>query len=265
MKTKALMVIVLLLFCSAILASGNDSEAEEYWRKTQELNRRAEQFKAETGFVGDIGYSYQAMGFTNYRGNFRDIPVTVPQDTVAMGQVFEQVLKKVKPYIRAREGQLVREAIVSYINRTFVTYRQRVNGYGIDGAGVLNIGYNIPTNEIVVIDNTVDIGSEIVQVNITEDQAIDAVLQYYDTNEDFDRDHWMFRRHIRLAYAPIEYDHGIVDYKLCYLISHGGGQNYVDPSTGEVIYTRIVRIANDDCYVTGDSSNSQDDAVEVDR
>ena len=108
------------------------------------------------------------MDFNNYRGNFRDIPITAPQDTVAMGQVFEQLLTKVKPYIRAREGQLVREVIVSYINRTFVTYRQRVNGYGVVGAGVLRIDYNIETNKIVVTDNTVDIPDNYVMPVLTK-------------------------------------------------------------------------------------------------
>jgi len=227
-------------------------QTEEYNQKQAILNERAARFKAETGFVGDIGYSYQTMGFSNYRGIFRDIPITAPQDTVVMKQVFVQVLSRVKPYIRAREGQLVREEIGVRFNGTWVTYRQRVNGYGIEGAGVLRIDYNIPTSEIIVTDNTVDIGSEIVQVNITEDQAINAVLQRYDTNKDFDRNHWMFRRHIKLVYAPIEYESGMVEFKLCYLVSFGGGVNYVDPTTGEVIYTRKIRIANDDCYVTGD-------------
>ena len=246
MKTKALMVIVFLLLCSAILASGNDSEAEEYWRKTQELNRRADQFKAETGFVGDIGYSYQAMDFNNYRGNFRDIPITAPQDTVAMGKVFEQVLKKVKPYIRAREGQLVREAIVSYINRTFVTYRQRVNGYGIDGAGVLNIGYNIPTNEIVVIDNTVDILDD----NTIPKLIFGDAVRIYDENIEDDEAIKRIRTRrpfLTLLYSNI-YNDWVGDtrseYRLCWV----GGLTrciYIDAHTGEVY--KLVNKSRNDC------------------
>jgi len=251
MKRYLFCVFLLLLMVVPLMGIPYE-QTEEYIQKQAILNERAARFKAETGFVGDIGYSYQTMGFSNYRGNFRDIPITAPQDTVVMKQVFVQVLSRVKPYIRAREGQLVREEIGVRFNGTWVTYRQRVNGYGIEGAGVLRIDYNIPTSEIIVTDNTVDIGSEIVQVNITEDQAINAVLQRYDTNKDFDRNHWMFRRHIKLVYAPIEYESGMVEFKLCYLVSFGGGVNYVDPTTGEVIYTRKIRIANDDCYVTGD-------------
>ncbi len=222
-------------------------QTEEYKQKQAILNERAAKFKAETGFEGYLVYSHQTMRFSNYFGNFKDIQVTAPQDTVSMAQVLAQVLIKVKPYIVAREGQLVREKIESRVNGTWVTYRQRVNGYGIDVAGVLRIGYNIPTSEIIVTDNTVDIPDESVPINITEDEAINAVLQRYDTNVDFDINHWMFRRHVKLVYAPIEYASGIVEYKLCYLVSFGGGVNYVDPTTGEVIYIRKIRIANDEC------------------
>ena len=244
MKTKALMVIVFLLLCSAILASGNDSEAEEYWRKTQELNQMAERFKAETGFVGDIGYSYQAMGFTNYRGNFRDIPVTVPQDTVAMGQVFEQVLTKVKPYIRAREGQLVREAIVSYVNSTYVTYRQRVNGYGVVGAGVLRIDYNIPTSEIIVTDNTVNILNDYVIPVLTNED----VISIYTTTVPDDEILNMFSNRsprFRLSYCNI-YKYQFEkspEYRLCWV---GGSTRelVIDSISGE-IYVNELSVIHD--------------------
>jgi len=108
------------------------------------------------------------------------------------------------------------------------------------------MSYNFTTCKLSIVDDTADISSEIVQVNITEDQAINAVLQRYDIDGNFDKNQWMFRRHVKLVYAPLEYAFGMVEFKLCYLVCLGEGVNYVDPTTGEVIYTRKIKIANDD-------------------
>ncbi|NLK49979.1 MAG: hypothetical protein GX294_04960 [Candidatus Cloacimonetes bacterium] len=222
-------------------------QTEEYKQKQAILNERAARFKAETGFEGDLVYSHQTMRFSNYFGNFKDIQVTAPQDTVSMRQIFDRVAAKVTPFISAREGQLKSGKVVSNALGTRIIYWQKVNGFSIEGAGSLRIHYNLAISQFSITDDTTVISSEIVQVNITEDEAIHAVLQHYDANVDFDINHWMFRRHVKLVYAPIEYASGIVEYKLCYLVSFGGGVNYVDPTTGEVIYIRKIRIANDEC------------------
>jgi len=88
-------------------------QTEEYNQKQAILNERAARFKAETGFEGDITYNYQYMKFSHIIGNFRDIVITAPQDTVYMKQVFDRVLAKVRPYISAQEGQLFRGKISS--------------------------------------------------------------------------------------------------------------------------------------------------------
>ncbi|MDZ4121533.1 MAG: hypothetical protein U1C33_03885, partial [Candidatus Cloacimonadaceae bacterium] len=159
---------------------------------------------------------------------------------------FDRVVVKVMPYISAREGQLISGKTSSNINGTRVRYQQIVNGYRIEGAGFLNVAYNFDTKKITVTDATVDIAPQQVPINITEDQAIDIVLQRYKADSNFDKDHWMFRRHVRLVYAPIEHESGMVDFRLCYLISFGGGTNYVDPTTGEIVFVRKIWIANDD-------------------
>ena len=252
MMKKYLFCLFCLLLIVVTLIGLPYEQTEEYIQKQAILNERAARFKAETGFEGDITYNYQYMKFSHIIGNFRDIVITAPQDTVYMKQVFDRVLAKVKPYISAQEGQLYKDKIVHNNLGSSIIYRQMVNGYRVEGGGSLRIHFNFAISKFSITDATADISSEIVQVNITEDQAINAVLQRYDTNEDFDRNHWMFRRHIKLVYAPIEYESGVVEFKLCYLVSFGGGVNYVDPTTGEVIYTRKIKIANDNCYVTGD-------------
>jgi len=74
MKTRAFIVLLLMLMTlSAIFASEDTNEQEEYFRKKQELDLLAERFKAETGFEGTIQYNYIRMTLSQFRGNFRDI------------------------------------------------------------------------------------------------------------------------------------------------------------------------------------------------
>jgi hypothetical protein len=146
---------------------------EEYAQKQAILNERAARFKAETGFEGSISYNHQYMRFSNLTGNFQDINVTAPQDSVSMRQVFDQVRVKVMSYILAKDDQLYRGKVVCNVLGAHVIYRQMVNGYRIEeGIGSLRISYNIATGKLSILDDTADISSEIVPVNITMEQAI---------------------------------------------------------------------------------------------
>lgn len=149
-------------------------QTEEYTQKQAILNERAARFKAETGFEGDIGYNYQYMTFSIIFGNFRDIVITAPQDTVYMSQVFDRVFDKVKPYISAQEGQLFKGKTSSNTYITRVRYQQIVNGYRIEGGfGFLKMSYNPTICKLSIVDDTADISSEIIPINITMEQAIE--------------------------------------------------------------------------------------------
>src|SRR5690554_4241157 len=151
MKTKVLITLLLLLICTMVFASEDASNAAEHARKTQELNQLAERFKAETGFEGYIGYNLQSMQFSTISGNFMDIEVTAPQDTLFMRSVFDQVVSKVMPYISAREGQLKSGKVNSNMNGSGIIYWQKVNGYSIEGGGgTLRISYNLATQKLNV-------------------------------------------------------------------------------------------------------------------
>lgn len=84
MMKRYLFCAFLLLLMVVPLMGLHYEQTEEYTQKQAILNERAARFKAETGFVGDIGYSYQTMGFSNYRSNFRDIPITAPHDILML-------------------------------------------------------------------------------------------------------------------------------------------------------------------------------------
>jgi len=148
-------------------------QTEEYTRKQTILNEKAARFKAQTGFEGDITYNHQYMTFSNIFGNFRDIVVTAPQDTVFMKQVFDRVLAIVKPYISAQEEQLFRGKVVCNANSSGVFYRQLVNGYRIEGGfGSLKMSYNLTTCKLSIVNATADISSDIIPINVTLKQAV---------------------------------------------------------------------------------------------
>ncbi len=147
-------------------------QTEEYNQKQAILNERAARFKAETGFEGDIAYNYQYMTFSIIFGNFRDIVITAPQDTVYMSQVFDRVFDKVKPYISAQEGQLFKGKTSSNTYITRVRYQQIVNGYPVFGAGSLKISYNYQVKQLSINNSTVCIPDDYIMPILTNEDAI---------------------------------------------------------------------------------------------
>ena len=241
MKTKVLITMLLLLVCAAIFANEDSGDPAEQWRKTQELNERAERFKAETGFEGYIGYSLQSVQFSTISGNFMDIEVTAPQDTVFMRNVFDQVVSKVLPYIAAREGQLSSGRVSSNIHGTGIIYWQKVNGYSIEGGGgTLRIHYSLATRQLSVNNGTADISSDPISINLSLEQAINLVQEkVFDGAE-------VKPTNPRIAYVPIDNENGQV-YCLCYVLTNQGYTVFVDvsePIIRKVAPNRILRSFN---------------------
>jgi len=59
MKTRLIMLCVLLAMFMIMYASEDPAEQEEYTRKSRELKNLSERFKSETGFGGTIEYNYE--------------------------------------------------------------------------------------------------------------------------------------------------------------------------------------------------------------
>jgi hypothetical protein len=237
MKTKAMITIMLLLICTAIFASEDASNAAEHARKTQELNQLAERFKAETGFEGYIGYNLQSMQFSTISGNFMDIEVTAPQDTLFMRSVFDQVVSKVMPYISARDGQLKSGKVVSNELGSGTIYWQKVNGYSIEGGGgTLRISYNLATQKLNVNNGTVDISSDPISINLSLEQAISLVQEkVFDGAE-------VKPTNPRIAYVPIDNENGQA-YYLCYVLTNQGYTVFVDVSEPIIRKVALNRIS----------------------
>ncbi|HOH98713.1 MAG TPA: T9SS type A sorting domain-containing protein [Candidatus Cloacimonadota bacterium] len=183
MKTQALIMLLLMLICTAIFASENPSDAAEYARKTQELNDRADRFKAETGFEGDITYNHQYMNFSQLYGTFNDIHLTAPCDTVLAGQALDQIMLRFTPFTLARESQLVLSRHEH--SRYMVTkiWKQVVNGYSVHPGGIISVSYNIDTQEFIINDATVDIPNTPIPINISKEDAKQIMINEYKKSE----------------------------------------------------------------------------------
>jgi hypothetical protein len=185
MKAKLLITILLLLLRTAIFASEDHFDAEEYERKTQELNQLAERFKAETGFEGDITFNHQYMKFSQLYGTFNDIHLTAPCDTVLAGQALDQIMLRFTPFTFAREGQLVLSRHEH--SRYMVTkiWKQVVNGYSVHPGGIISVSYNIDTQEFIINDATVDIPNTPIPINISKEDAKQIMINEYRKSDDF--------------------------------------------------------------------------------
>jgi len=215
-------------------------QSEEYTRKQAILNERAEQFKAETDFIGEISFNHQYTMFSSMMGNFRDIEITVPQDTLIMKKIFDQVFTRLKPYIPASEGQLLCMGITRNMFGIYVSYKQLVNGYPVFGAGSLKISYYSRVKQFSIVNSTVHIQDVSVKPKLT----IDDALKIYSENVLNDEILILFQNReakFKLSYCNInEYK---VDtepiYRLCWV---GGlaSKLVIDAVSGEIyVYDNV--------------------------
>ncbi len=209
-------------------------QTEEYDRKRAILDELAERFKAETGFVGEISYNLQSMNFSTITGNFKDIVVTAPQDTVFMRQVFDQVVSKVMPYISAREGQLQSKHISNNMFGIRTSYEQVEHSYSVFGAGILKVVYSYQTGKLTINDSTVHLPHEFVAPTLTIDDAINIYSDIvpYDELKTLFSDR---KPTFGLYYSNInEYKINVrAEYHLCWV---GGSARklVIDSSSGEI-------------------------------
>ncbi|MDD2231207.1 MAG: hypothetical protein PHY48_17630 [Candidatus Cloacimonetes bacterium] len=224
MKSKVLITLLLLLLCAAVFAVEDYSDAEEHKRKTNELNQLADRFRAETGFRGEINYSYKRMKLSQIRGNFADLEITSPQDTLFMKSIFERIFTKVTPYISARPEQLFRGKVVCNMVGASVVYWQVVNGYRIEGgAGTLKISYNLATSTLTILDGTANISSEVIPINVSVEQALQIAQKEI-----------LKKDNVKPGYSSIAYTEGDKEnagkYYLCHILPFRDCVVFIDVS-----------------------------------
>ncbi|MDD3282928.1 MAG: hypothetical protein PHY41_05585, partial [Candidatus Cloacimonetes bacterium] len=264
MKAKLLITILLILLGTAIFASEDPFDAEEYVRKTQELNQLAERFKAETGFRGNVSYDLNRMCLGYYEGKFADIQITAEADTASFRTAFEQIMDKVLPYTFARREQLSRTRITNMHGIIETYYYQQVNGYRVEGAGKLSIAYESGRNAFAIGNGTVELPDGDVLPVLSYDDAVNTYSAIV-PNDDLLN---MFSNRLpkfRLSYCNIfEYQfEKSPEYRLCWVggsarklvIDAISGEIYVNESA--VIHSVTVN-ANGTALLDSDNNGSMD-------
>jgi len=179
MKTQALIMLLLLLICTAIFASENPNEAEEYERKTQELNERAARFKAETGFKGDITHNGALSHLGIYRGNFPDIPFAADADSSSFRNACNMILTKILPYTLARRSQLSMSRITNNFGIIHTDYIQMVSGYRVESGGLISISFDKGKSRFSISNGTVELPSNAISPIISYEEAVRIAKRYY--------------------------------------------------------------------------------------
>ncbi len=171
MKTKLILVILLLGIMGLLFGSEDPAEMDEMQRRIKELKALSERFKAEKGFDGVIDTNTEVMKLSHFSGNFKDIDMNAVRDSLAFRQVCNRIINKLLPYIGAKENQLDAGNISISSTSIRTQYQQRANGYPIWGEGRLVISYERDYNRISILNVTVDIANQPVQPLISDIEA----------------------------------------------------------------------------------------------
>jgi hypothetical protein len=201
------------------------------------MDQVAESFKAETGFTGSIQHNLERMRLSYFEGKFTDIQITADADTASFRSVFEQILNKVLPYTYAKREQLTKSRITNNLGITQTDYYQQVNGYRVEGAGRLTINYETGRNAFAIGNGTVELPEE-GRVNITLNQAIEIAKEVYNPDYKLDKSIEFSEPKTELLYTNDPQNVTDISYRLNYKISFWGLAIYIDPSTGNLAYTR---------------------------
>ncbi len=253
MKTRSLIILLLMMMAySAIFASEDPNENEEYWRKTQELNVLAERFKAETGFEGSFTYRYTDTKISQINGKFSDIKVVAYNDTTYMRQVFEVVLNKIIPYLSAKENQLIRDRIEISPVSANTKYTQIINGYHIiTGGNTLSITY-LPNKDIFIItDSSSNISTDSVPILVSKDEAKIKLIDAYERSEFYNIDLALHMKGPDIGYATFLINGKICAYRLYWYMTFWNHAFYIDVETSEIIDRPLNSFHNNTYSISG--------------
>lgn len=230
MKTKLILVILLLGMMGLIFGSEDPAEMDEMQRKTKELKALSERFKAEKGFDGVIQTNTEVMKLSHFRGNFKDIDLNAVRDSIAFRQVCNRIVNKLLPFIAAKENQLIAGHISMSSDWFNTTYQQRANGYPIWGEGRLVISYERDYNRISILNVTVDIANQPVQSLISDTEAKQLAIDMHKnrTGRSFDNNETTIS-------GPCYSNRGRDRYYIAYLVTIEDTTYFVDALESNVV------------------------------
>jgi hypothetical protein len=209
------------------------------------LSEKADRFKSETGFRGEIKLNEITKEIGKLEGKFADIPFSADKDTTSFRQACDRILDKILPYSRATRSQLSMNRIIGPGEYRSTEYYQLVNGYQVDGLGFIAITYDAGKYRFHIGDGSVELPDEDVTPVLTYEDAV----RIYDNNVQEDESIKKIRKSrpfLGLCFANIYNDwEGDTrrEYRLCWV----GGYTrciYIDAQTGQV-YKIVNKSKND--------------------
>ncbi|MCK9445256.1 MAG: hypothetical protein M0Q14_12100 [Tissierellaceae bacterium] len=148
MKTTILVFLLLSVFFTLLVAQPARLSREEEDRRSKELTALSEQFKKETGFQGYLSHDTTLNKISSFDGGFPDLTFPPASEKEEVGLIFDEVLKRILPYLSVPREQLTRENVTGGDSLVRVQYTQRINGYDLEGGGRIRFFYNYKINEL---------------------------------------------------------------------------------------------------------------------
>lgn len=244
----------MLLLCTAIFSTEDTGNVPEYERKTWELNQLAERFKAETGFVGEVGHSTNTMRLHTYRGNFSGIYFSSEGDTIAFRQACEMIVEKILPFSPANRMQLSMSRISKSVRGYTTDYIQQVDGYGVEGAGFIMITCDSGRKHFSIGDNTVELPDG-VNVQISKEEAFQIARSEFEKSPLCNKDTPPWRHKSLIQFKSRKIGDVQLPYRLKWQIVFPGIVYYIDAETGEWFCEGYVINQQTACEVMGSKFN----------
>jgi hypothetical protein len=236
MLTGIILLSAFMVFADEARFSGQVKDEQ----KDTEMQRQAAQFRAETGFKGDIIYNLDNMMFKLFGGTMPGIQLASFADTTSIRTQSEILLNSFLKYTGVPREQLKYKCWGSY-----VIYSQEINGIGFElgDDGYVKIDFILQDSgtSFSVYNGLQAIPEMSSQVTISEQEAYDIFIA---TEEAYNPKHDEYEKIvgyeqnykpiILLKYKNIEPDKQ-PNVKLCWIIKHRGYQVYIDAVTGKVL------------------------------
>jgi len=229
---RTLSFVIVLLSDSVIFAQTYADTV-----KKADLDRKAAQYRAETGFDGAIEYDLERYVIATVSGTLPDIHLTSLSDTTTKKINSEKILSGILKYFGVPRDQLIYKDEGDH-----VTYFQEIKGIGFDGReAVLVVEYNISdtTNtRFGLINQLYVIPDMSPQITIDEQEALD-IAKPIDLANNPDRPtinvyDSVIKPEVKLVY--INYGSRFIpEIRLCWRVTHFGYRVEIDAITGEVI------------------------------
>ena len=263
MKTMILVFLFLSVFFTLLVAQPARLSREEEDRRSKELRALGEQFKKETGFQGYLSHDTTLNKISRFRGRFPDLTFPPASEKEEVGLIFDEVLKRILPYLSVPREQLTRENVTGDDSLVRVQYTQRINGYDLEGGGRIRFFYNYKINELGMTNSLKKIHPSTLAVEpvITRVEA----LEIYNKTAEI-RKGWLpfldrYKPHPHLMYCYLrddDQDFPLIpyQYRLSWFIAHVGNQFIIDAITGEILFNKEVVMYETETYNGNGTSNN---------